>query len=85
MVNVTSKDRRIVRDNINHFVHAGGDSVITLKNYARAVKWSNGYSFAEIGEEEGVSTQTIGVSVKKVVELVLKFSEGEGNVINTDK
>ena len=79
MPNVTSKDRRQVRDTINRFVQSGGDSLITLKNYARAVKWSNGYSFAEIAEEEGVSTQTVGVSVKQVVGHVLKFNLDNNN------
>jgi predicted DNA-binding protein YlxM (UPF0122 family) len=74
MANLTNKDKRLVRDTINQYVQSGGDGQISLMAYQRAVQWGDGYSFAEIAAEEGVSPQTVAVSVKKVVEYIKQFT-----------
>lgn len=74
MANLTNKDKRLVRDCLNQYVQAGGDSQISLQAYQRAVLWGEGYSFAEIAEQEAVSPQAVAVAVKKVVEYIKQFT-----------
>lgn len=76
MSQLTAKDRRLVKDNIHQYVQGGGDGEITTQDYMRAMRWSESYSFAEIAEEEGVSSQTVSRSVRKVVANISKWLGG---------
>jgi DNA-binding CsgD family transcriptional regulator len=68
---LTAKDKRQVRDAIDRFVAGGGDAQMSLMAYQRTKQWCDGYTFSEIAEQEGVSAQTVQVSVNKVASLIL--------------
>lgn len=67
MPQLTTKDQRLVREHLHTYIQAGGERDITIADYGRASRWAEGYSMAEVAEEEGVSTQAVSRSVKKVV------------------
>lgn len=64
---LTTKDKRLIAEHLNHFVQDGGESVISMNDFKRAMMWSNNYSLQEIADEEGVTMQTVANGVKKVV------------------
>lgn len=75
MAKLTTKDQRLVREHIHAYVQAGGEGDITIADYQRAIRWSEGYSMNEIGEEEHVTAQTVSRSVNKVVDGINKWKE----------
>ncbi len=75
MSKLTSQDKRTVAKYISPYIHEVGESSMSLMVYQRLNMWLEGFSFAEIAAEEGVSTQTVNTSVKRVVEDVLAFAQ----------
>lgn len=75
MARLTQQDKRVVKEYINKYVQNGGEQRITLQTFHRTQQWSEGYTFAEIAEAEGVSAQAVQFSVKKAVDEILTFAE----------
>lgn len=73
MPKLTTKDQRLVREHIHAYVQAGGERDVTIADYQRAIRWSEGYSMDEIGGEEGVTAQTISRSINKVVDGIKRW------------
>lgn len=64
---ITSADKRLVKDFLHDYVNDGGDAAIPFQAFERTQQWADGYTFTEIAEQEGVSPQTVGKQVRKVV------------------
>lgn len=68
------REKQAMLELVNKYVQTEG-SVLTVQRYQRVISWLNGMSFAEIGQEEGVSAQAISQSVKRDLVLAKAFAE----------
>lgn len=72
---LTSKDKRLLREQLNRFIQDTQGDGVKIKEYAWAVQWSEGMTFQEIADELGMTKSHIAQTVSKVVEKVKEFTD----------
>lgn len=72
----TSKEERdLIRAALQRYIR--DTSSLTLLQYSRLMLWLNGDSVAAIAEDEGVSAQAVGASVKKTAIDILAWAKAD--------
>lgn len=66
-------DKQLVETYIHRYVNAG--EKLNLRSYSRTMRWVNGMTFKQIGEEDGATPQAVGFTIKRTVERIKAFAK----------
>ena len=68
----TQAQKRLIQANIDDFVR--DQQPLTVQQYKRLASWLAGMTMAEIAEEEGVTQQAVGASIKRDSQRILNWA-----------